>query len=59
MLKSPNGNTQINNNNNNKVEKSKFVDYYPVSTVSEDSVPVEFFVPCNGEDYLDPNAHKS
>jgi hypothetical protein len=37
------------------VEKSKFVDYYPVSTLSEDSAPIEFFVPGNGEDYLDPS----
>ena len=37
------------------VEKSKFVDYYPVSTLGEDSAPIEFFVPGNGEDYLDPS----
>jgi hypothetical protein len=30
------------------VGKSKFVDYYPVSTLSEDSAPIEFFVPGNG-----------
>ena len=37
------------------VEKSKFVDYYPVSTLGEDSAPIEFFIPGNGEDYLDPS----
>lgn len=37
------------------VEKSTFVDYYPVSTLGEDSAPIEFFVPGNGEDYLDPS----
>ena len=36
------------------VEKSKFVDYYPVSTLGEDSAPIKFFIPGNGEDYLDP-----
>ena len=37
------------------VEKSKFVDYYPVSTLGEDSARIEFFIPGNGEDYLDPS----
>ena len=37
------------------VEKSKFVDYYPVSTLGKDSAPIEFFIPGNGEDYLDPS----
>lgn len=37
------------------VEKSTFVEYYPVSTLGEDSAPIEFYVPGNGEDYLDPS----
>ena len=38
------------------VEKSKFIDYYLVSTLSEDSTPIEFLIPGNGEDYLvDPS----
>lgn len=37
------------------VEKTTFVDYYPVSTLGQDTAPIEFFVPGNGEDYLDPS----
>ena len=37
------------------VERSTFVDYYPVSTLARDFAPIEFFIPGNGEDYLDPS----
>ena len=37
------------------VAKSVFVDYYLVSKLGEDSGPIEFYVPGNDEDYLDPS----
>lgn len=36
------------------IHRNYIVDYYPVSTLSS-TAPIEFFIPGNGEDYIDVN----
>ena len=39
------------------IQRTYTVDYYPVSSVSSNA-PIEFFIPGNGEDYIDINETK-
>jgi hypothetical protein len=37
------------------IESASFVDYYPISDVTGNLAPIEFFIPSNNENYLDLN----